>query len=119
MTAYELKVLRSTTSTPNNEKDDEYSIPIDISDIINICREYTKLNWQIQGQIEDILELGVEKAINEGSVQKDSLPHIKNFLHRICDNAYFGDAVSQANDCIELIRQYEEKYRINSISRFN
>lgn len=119
MTAYALKVLNLEESTLTNEKDDEYSIPIDITDIITICREYTKLNWQIQNQMENILELGVDKAIESGFVSKTSLPSIKNFLKRICDNAYFGDAVDQAKDCIELISKYEDKYKITSISRFN
>jgi len=103
-----------------NNQDDYYdNIPICITDIITICREYTKLNWQIQNQMEDILEVGVDEAIENGSVSKASLPYIKNFLKRICDNAYFGDAVDQANDCIELIRQYEDRHKITSISRFN
>ena len=122
MTAYEMEVLTSlstTSSTPTKEKDEEYSIPIDISDILKICREYTKLNWKIQAQVEDILELGVEEAICSGSVQRESLPYIKDFLHRICDNPYFGDAVSQATDCIELILQYEEKHSLKQVSNLN
>lgn len=119
MTAYALKVLNLEKSTLTNEKDDEYSIPICIDDIITICREYTKLNWQIQNQMENILESGVDEAIENGSVSKTSLPYIKNFLKRICDNPYFGEATDQANDCIELICQYEDRHKITSISRFN
>ena len=48
MTALELKSLSPVSITPEKDKDDEYSIPLDISDIINICREYNKLGWQIQ-----------------------------------------------------------------------
>jgi hypothetical protein len=114
MTAHELEVLSLASSTPNNEKDDEYSIPLDISDIINICREYNKLGWHIQTQIENILEVGVEESIKSGVVPRTSLPHIKNFLRAICRNAYFGDAVSQAQDCIKLIQQYEEMNKISS-----
>jgi hypothetical protein len=109
MTAHELEVLRLSNSTPNNEKDDEYSIPLDISDIINICREYTKLTWQMQNQIEAILEMGVEEAIRNGAVNKGALPHIKNFLDKICKNVYFGDAIAQAQDCINIINLFLEK----------
>jgi hypothetical protein len=110
MTAYELEALNEDkTSTPNQEE--EFSIPLDISDIINICREYNKLGWQIQSQIENILEVGIEESIKNGAVKQQSLPHIKNFLISITVNPYFGDATSQADDCIQLIRQYEEKYQ--------
>jgi hypothetical protein len=119
MTANQLEVLSLVTSTLNDEKDDEYSIPLDISDIINICREYSKLTWQIRGQIEAILEVGAEEAIRSGEVNKTSLPHIKYFLQRICDNAYFGDAASQAKECIKLIQQYEDKHKITFASSLN
>jgi hypothetical protein len=110
MTAYELKALNEDkTSTPNQEE--EFSIPLDISDIISICREYNKLGWQIQSQIENILEAGVEESIRNGAVKQQSLPHIKSFLISITDNPYFGDATSQANDCIQLIQQYQDKYQ--------
>ena len=119
MTAHELKVLRVSNSTPTHEKEEEYSIPIDISDIINICREFTKLTWQMQNQIDSILEMGVEESIKSGSVPKISLSHIKHFLLRICDNPYFGDAVSQSNDCIELIKQYESTLKPVKVSNLN
>ena len=50
MTAHKLDNLDSAVS-----HDEEYSIPLDISDIISICREYNKLGWQIQNQVENIL----------------------------------------------------------------
>jgi hypothetical protein len=105
MTAHELDVQKLHTNSINNEE--EYSIPLDISDIINICREYNQLGWSIQGQVENILEVGVEESIKTGMVKKESLPHIKRFLKAIGRNAYFGDAVSQAQDCIKLIQAYE------------
>lgn len=89
------------------DSNDEFSIPLDISDIINICREYNNLGWQIQKQVEQILEIGLEESISNGFVKKECLPHIKNFLIKIKGNAYFGDAVSQAEDCIKLISKYE------------
>lgn len=111
MTAHEIKALNLIEVSTTNEQDEEYSIPLDISDIINICREYSKLGWQMQQQVENILEVGVEESIRSGNVKKESLPHIKSFLHAICGNAYFGDAVSQAHDCIKLIQNYENKYQ--------
>ena len=110
MTAHELEVLRVSNSTPTHEEE-EYSIPIDISDIINICREFTKLTWQMQNQIDNILEMGVEESIKSGAVQRTSLPHIKSFLMRICDNSYFGDATFQAKETLYLIDFYLENNR--------
>jgi len=109
MTAHDLDIslVSSTTS------EEEYSIPLDISDIISICREFNKLGWKIQNQVENILEVGVEESIKSGIVQQQSLPYIKSFLNAISSNAYFGDAVSQAEDCIKLIAAYEEKYMMH------
>jgi hypothetical protein len=116
MNAHELEVLslaegslNTVSSTPNDE---EYSIPLDISDIINICREFNKLGGQMQNQVENILEVGVQESIKSGIVKQQSLPYIKSFLRAIERNAYFGDAVSQAHDCVELIVEFEEKNKV-------
>lgn len=112
MTAHELEVLTLETTPTPNDQDEEYSIPLDISDIITICREYNQLGWQIQNQVENILEIGVEESIKNGNVKQSSLPQIKKFLHAVCANPYFGDAVSQAHDCIKLIVDHQEKQRV-------
>lgn len=80
---------------------DEYTdIPIDISDIINVCREYNKLGWKIQSQIECLLDNGVDDSIKNGIITKESLPQIKHFLKSISRNAYFGDSCAQSDDLI-------------------
>lgn len=114
MTAQDLDLERA-----HSTDEEEYSIPLDISDIINICREYNKLGWKIQNQVENILEVGVEESIKQGIVTKESLPQIKNFLKSISSNAYFGDAVSQSNDCIKLIREYELLNKVKVSPDFN
>ncbi len=119
MTVHEIDVNLLKDSLKQENLDDEYSIPLDISDIISICREYASLGWQIQSQIENILEIGVDEAIKTGVVKKESLQKIKNFLLAIGKNAYFGDAVSQASDCINLIKQYEDKNKIKNMSNLN
>jgi hypothetical protein len=111
MTANEVKTLALVEVTITKEKEDEYSIPMDISDIINICRVYNNLGWQIQQQVENILEVGVEESIKSGFVKKDALPHVKMFLQAIISNPYFGDAVSQAHDCLRLIKEHEDQYK--------
>ncbi len=117
MTAPELELL--TSSPTSSEQDEEYSIPLDISDIITICREYNKLGWHIQNQVENILEVGVEESIRSSNVKAESLPLIKNFLQQIVGNAYFGDAVSQAHDCILLIQEYQDKNTYEMASGMN
>lgn len=97
-------------------KDDEFSIPNDISDIINICREYSNLGWKIQNEIQNIIEHGVEEAIKGNLVKKESLAHIKYFLKEITKNAYFGDAVSQATECIRLIEKYESDLKSENLN---
>ena len=111
MAAHELEI--PTVSITSNEKDDEYNIPLCIDDIISICREYNSLGYQIQNQVESILEVGVEEAIKTGTVKQNSLPHIKKFLNAIRSNAYFGDAGSQAYDGIKLIVAYEDKHKVS------
>lgn len=116
MSAQHLKALGLASHSSSEE---EFSIPLDISDILNICREYNKLGWQVQNQIEHILELGIEECIKNGYVKKESLLQIKQFLLAIGKNAYFGDAVSQAQDCIELISKYEQVHNLKLVSSAN
>lgn len=111
-------ILDEETQSATNE-DDTFDIPLCIDDIITICREYNKLGWHIQQQVENILEVGIEDSIKSGYVKREALPLIKNFLHSVSDNPYFGDAVSQAHDVIKLIQQYEKKHNITYASKFN
>lgn len=99
--------------------EEEFSIPLDISDILSICKEYNKLGWQVQTQVENILELGIEESIKNGHVKKESLLQIKQFLIAIGKNPYFGDAVSQAHDCLQIISDYEKKHNLILISKSN
>jgi hypothetical protein len=119
MTLNEFETLSLIESASTDDQDEEYNIPIDISDIISICKDFNSLGWQVQTQIENILENGVEESIRNGSVKQGSLPCIKYFLRRICGNVYFGDAVSQAQDCLKLIKQFEEKYQVRYYSKAN
>lgn len=119
MTLNESETLNLIEPILSDDKDEEYTIPLDISDIINICKEFNSLGWQIHNQIDDILEIGLEESIINGSVKQDSLPIVKNFLKAICRNPYFGDACLQAQDCLLLIQQYEEKHKIKYISKAN
>ena len=109
----------TVSSVETSTQDDEFSIPIDISDIISICKDFNSLGWQIQKQVENILEHGVEDSLGSGNVKQQSLPLIKYFLHKIVSNPYFGDASSQARDCLVLIKHYEEKHKIQYISKSN
>jgi hypothetical protein len=92
--------------------EEEFSSPLDISDILLICKEYSKLGWQIQLQIENILDNGIEDAIASGLVKQEALPFIKEFLKSIYDNGYLGDSAAQARDCFELISQYQSTHEM-------
>jgi len=105
MAAQDLDSL--TLVNPDSNQEEEFSIPLNISDIITICREFNELGTKIQKQVENILEFGVKESIHTGLVKQKSLPYIKNFLNSISKNAYFGDAVTQAEECIHLISEYE------------
>lgn len=106
MTTHNANVSTLLNTTSNEE---EFSIPLDLTDILSICQEFNKLGLQIQTQIENIIELGVEEAIKSGYINQQSLPHIKNFLNVVCQNPYFGDAIFQAKEAIMAISEYEAK----------
>jgi hypothetical protein len=91
-----------------SRNDSEYTdIPLSIDDILSICKEYQQLGWQIQNQVEQIMDLGVEEAINTKIVQLESLPHIRSFLEKIKDNPYFGEAGGQSQECIFKIKSFQ------------
>lgn len=100
----------SGKTNTKTEENDKFDIPIDIADIINVCKEYSKLGYQIQNQIECITQVGIDQSIKNKTVTIEALPLIKDFLYRICENAWFGDAADQANDCITLIEDFELRY---------
>jgi hypothetical protein len=93
-------------SNPNNSN--EYlDIPLDITEIISICKEYSKLDYSLQQQVEYILDYGVAESIKAKMVKKENLPQIKSFLRKICEIPFFGDASDQSRECIELITIFE------------
>jgi hypothetical protein len=118
MNAHKFEVVSLTeTNTADEAKheDEFFSIPLDISDIISICREYNKLGWQMQTQVENILEVGVEESIRTGNVKQASLPHIKAFLRCISQNPYFGEAGVQALDALALLKEYEDTHHFDQL----
>lgn len=94
-------------SPQTTDQEDEFETPIDISDIITVCKEYSRLGWQIQNQIERITESGIEESLKSGTVKVASLPIIKHFLMTVSENPLFGDAVAQAEETIALIEIFE------------
>ena len=104
MTINEIKFL--TEESPS-VKDEELTIPLDISDIISICKEFSKLGYKIQNQVESIIEVGVTESIKLGIVDETSLLHIEDFLKQIVKNPYFGEAVLQAEDCLYVIKSHK------------
>ncbi len=102
--------LVETISTIEN--DEEYSIPLDISEIIDLCKEYSKLGNNIQMYMDIIFEFGVEQAIKSGKINKQYIPYIKNFLKVIADNQYLGDAANQSKDVLKLIDIYDNKNKV-------
>lgn len=87
--------------------EEEFTIPLDISDIISICKEYSNLGLNIQNYMDNMLELGVEQSIKNGSVKQEYLVFIREFLKAIVENPYFGEATEQAQECISLIDKYQ------------
>jgi hypothetical protein len=118
MTLNEFDTL-SLVETLTSDSKEEFSIPLCMNDIISICKDFTSLGWQIQNQIENILEIGLEESIKSEYVKQESLPHIKFFLQQVINNPYFGEAGNQSQDCLDLIKQYEYKYKVNYVATSN
>ncbi len=95
---------------PISNIEEKFENPIDITEIINICKQYSKLGFKIQHQIETIIEYGMEDSIKSGKVKVSSLPLIKYFLESIKDVHLLGDAALQADECIALIELFEMEH---------
>lgn len=105
----DLKIIDSS-----DDETDEFSIPLDISDLLFICQEYNKLGWNSQYQMTYIIENGVSSAIKNGIITKESISSIRSFLKAIAKNAYFGDAATQAEECLLALEAYEHKEVVKS-----
>jgi hypothetical protein len=90
--------------------EEDLDIPLDISDIIAICREYTQLGYQMQQSVDAIMDLGITDAINTKAVSAAALPHIKAFLQEVIRNPLFGDAVDQAAETVRAINDWQEEH---------
>jgi len=108
--------LKSANNIAETSTEDDFSVPLNMNDIIDICRDFNQIGWSVQNQIEEMLEFGVEEAITSGMIKQEAIPHIKYFLQRIISNPYFGEASAQAKDCMKLIMHFEEKYKLYSKS---
>lgn len=83
---------------------------VSINDLLNLCKQYAMLGWNIQAQVEAIMTLGVAEAIDSGLVSVAALPHIKDFLSHITSQAYFGVAAFQADECLEMLEGFENTH---------
>lgn len=85
-------------------KDDEFDIPMSISDIIEVCQEYSKLE-NLQDCIEDVIDDNVDALIKSGKLNIKSIPKLLVFLDKISNNPYFGDASYQAEQLIITLKK--------------
>jgi hypothetical protein len=102
--------------TTNGINQDAFSLPLHISDLLSLCKSYHQLGYSIQSQVEMIVEIGIEEAINSGAVDPVALPHIKHFLRSIAEQQLWGEAADIALDCVCLIELYEDKHPPLSIA---
>jgi hypothetical protein len=84
--------------------EEEFSIPLNVSEILDICQKFSSLGYSIQNQIIAVTELGVEEAVETGLVKKESLPFIEEFLTSLTKNAYFGDAATEAQEYLFMLK---------------
>lgn len=107
--------MRTNTTISREEE----QAPIDINDILTICKEYHKLGWNIQSQIDVLMEIGIEQSIKKKIIKPAALPHIKEFLKQIVGSPYLGDAREQAEECILMIELFEDKHPQLLMTVFN
>lgn len=106
----EAKLKTNFFSSINREVIDFDSTPIDISEIIAICKEYNSLGFYIQNQIDFILENGFDEAVKFGKINSSNLDYIKDFLFKL-SQIYYLDAAVQAEDLLKEISKYEMKIK--------
>ena len=91
---------------PNNLADIKFEtldLTPTISDVLNVCKQFSQLGWRIQAQLEYILNHGIEEAIGDGQISAETLPHIRHFLQFLCENPYFGDASEESLELLLLL----------------
>lgn len=80
-------------------------IPLHISDITSICKQFSKLSSKSKVTLELILEEGIQ-AINSGKISYAEVFELKEFLVTIKDNPLFGDASQQADLILNEINYF-------------
>jgi len=80
-------------------------IPLDISDITNICKKFSNLSIKSRKILDLLLEEGVN-SINSGKITFAEVFELKEFLVMIKDNSLFGDASEQADLILKEINYF-------------
>jgi hypothetical protein len=88
---------------------DEIDVPLDLSDILAICQEYSLLGFQLQNCLTNILDNGVEETVNSGKLNLSHIPFLIGFLDILSKNPYFGDAAYQAKQVKVLLQKFVER----------
>jgi hypothetical protein len=107
MTHNEFETLSLLEVTSSDDKDEEYNNPLDISELLELCETYVKVGPSIRQQIKKMCENDAN-IISSDSLR--ALPFVKDFLKKIANNVYFGDAGLQAIDLLSKIKFIEDKY---------
>jgi hypothetical protein len=95
---------RPVSETPSDGE--ELDIPLDISDIIEICQEYNALGFQLQSNLQSILEDGVEVSIASGKINPKFVPFLIGFFDKVSKNVYLGDSAFQARQLVEGLKRW-------------
>jgi hypothetical protein len=83
--------------------ENEFSIPLNLFEIIDICKEYNNLNTYLQKQISNIMSEGISHCIENKLVDQKSFPELISFFEKIINNQYFGEARDQAIECVQVM----------------
>jgi len=91
-------------SCDDSKKDDEFDIPLDISDFIDICKIYSKMG-DYQYFIDELAET---KQVE--SVPVSVLPMMISFFEKLSQNPYFGDAATVSREFSNKLKKYLKQY---------
>jgi len=53
---------------------------MELYDLIQLCKKYSHMGWAVQQQLDNILDVGLAAAIEEGKVNPNALNLVKDFL---------------------------------------
>jgi hypothetical protein len=76
---------------------------MDLTTILDICKEYNRLGWAVQEQLEKVIDDSdnIKEMVEDGKLNPNALKYIKTFLENIADLT--GDETGEVELILEMM----------------